>query len=238
MKLKSFVGLLLVAILAIGSIDTASAQRKKKNRRKKDKTENIKSPNNLRKSMESPTYEELSKMDREMADSIKRALDTETFDNAILPFYMSCRHILDNGSVLTKGDSTRIKYLINPKMVIRLEVFGYGEATPEDIKKGEWIITVRPEKTMHLKTRLTYSDGQSTMAGKYILVVDDPQKFKDEYNKLPREKKNEFYRQAIGETFYDECEKELREYNRNNFKPTITDANGNQLQVRGVRGAR
>ena len=74
--------------------------------------------------------------------------------------------------------------LINPKMVIRLEVFGYGEASPEDIQKGEWIITIRPEKTMHLKFRLTYSDGQSSMAGKYITVTDDPQKFKDEYKKF------------------------------------------------------
>jgi hypothetical protein len=242
MKLQSFLGLLLVAVLAIGSVDTASAQREKKNRRKKAKIENVenaKIPNDVKRILDSITNDKdgLARRQR-VLDSLNKAQAAETFDNAKLPYGVSCHYVLDNGSVLTKGDSTRIKYLINPKMVIRLEVFGYGEATPEDIKNGEWIITVRPEKTMHLKTRLTYSDGQSTMAGKYILVVDDPQKFKDEYNKLPREKKNEFYRQAIGETFYDECEKELREYNRNNFKPTITDANGNQLQVRGVRGAR
>ena len=225
MKLKSFVGLLLVAILAIGSIDTASAQRKKKNRRKKDKTENIKSPNNLRKSMESPTYEELSKMDREMADSIKRALDTETFDNAILPFYMSCRHILDNGSVLTKGDSTRIKFLINPRKIIRFEAFGYGEASPEDIKKGEWIITVRPEKTMHLKFRITLVNGSSTMSGQFFVVVDNPNEIKAEYKQLPREKRTAYIKKLVGEEFYDKCMNECKEYNRVNFKPFSTSSN-------------
>jgi hypothetical protein len=225
MKLKSFVGLLLVAILAISSIDTASAQRKKKNRRKKDKTENIKSSNNLRKSMESPTYEELSKMDREMADSIKRALDTETFDNAILPFYMSCRHILDNGSVLTKGDSTRIKFLINPRRIIRFEAFGYGEASPEDIKKGEWIITVRPEKTMHLKFRITLVNGSSTMSGQFFVVVDNPNEIKAEYKQLPREKRTAYIKKLVGEEFYDKCMNECKEYNRVNFKPFSTSSN-------------
>jgi hypothetical protein len=225
MKLKSFVGLLLVAILTIGSIDTASAQREKKNRRKKDKTENIKSPNNLRKSMESPTYEELSKMDREMADSIKRALDTETFDNAILPFYMSCRHILDNGSVLTKGDSTRIKFLINPRKIIRFEAFGYGEASPEDIKKGEWIITVRPEKTMHLKFRITLVNGSSTMSGQFFVVVDNPNEIKAEYKQLPREKRTAYIKKLVGEDFYDKCMNECKEYNRVNFKPFSTSSN-------------
>jgi hypothetical protein len=225
MKLKSFVGLLLIAILAIGSIDTASAQREKKNRRKKDKTENIKSPNNLRKSMESPTYEELSKMDREMADSIKRALDTETFDNAILPFYMSCRHILDNGSVLVKGDSTRIKFLINPRKIIRFEAFGYGEASPEDIKKGEWIITVRPEKTMHLKFRITLVNGSSTMSGQFFVVVDNPNEIKAEYKQLPREKRTAYIKKLVGEEFYDKCMNECKEYNRVNFKPFSTSSN-------------
>ncbi len=224
MKLKSFVGLLLVAILAIGSIDTASAQREKKNRRKKDKTENIKSSNNLRKSMESPTYEELSKMDREMTDSIKRALETETFDNAILPFYMSCRHILDNGSVLTKGDSTRIKFLINPRKIIRFEAFGYGEASPEDIKKGEWIITVRPEKTMHLKFRITLVNGSSTMSGQFFVVVDNPNEIKAEYKQLPREKRTAYIKKLVGEEFYDKCMNECKEYNRVNFKPFSTSS--------------
>ncbi len=174
--------------------------------------------------MESPTYEELSKMDREMTDSIKRALDTETFDNAILPFYMSCRHILDNGSVLTKGDSTRIKFLINPRKIIRFEAFGYGEASPEDIKKGEWIITVRPEKTMHLKFRITLVNGSSTMSGQFFVVVDNPNEIKAEYKQLPREKRTAYIKKLVGEEFYDKCMNECKEYNRVNFKPFSTSS--------------
>ncbi len=239
MKLQSFLGLVLVAVLAIGSVDTASAQREKKNRRKKAKIENVenaKIPNDVKRILDSITNDknELARRQRAL-DAQKKAQAAETFDNAKLSNGGFWKYVLDNGSVLVKGDSTRIKFLINPRRIIRFEVFGYGEASPEDIQKGEWIITIRPEKTMHLKFRLTYSDGQSSMAGKYITVTDDPQKFKDEYKKLPFYQRNAFYRKFVGEKFYDECEKEILEYNKANYTPIAIGSDGKQLKAREIR---
>jgi hypothetical protein len=241
--MKSLISLLLVAVLAIGSVDTASAQREKKNRRKKAKIENVenaKIPNDVKRILDSITNDkdELARRQR-VLDSLNKAQAAETFDNAKLPYGVSCHYVLDNGSVLTKGDSTRIKYLINPKMVIRLEVFGYGEATPEDIKNGEWIITVRPEKTMHLETRLTYDDGQSSMNGIFLVVVDDHNKvaeLKANYNKLQGPKKDAYLRELVGEKFFDESEQKMREYNNSVYRgPRITTGGGNVLQMKRVR---
>jgi hypothetical protein len=242
MKLQSFLGLLLVALLAIGSVDTASAQREKKNRRKKAKIENVENAKipDYKRIMDSLANDkdELARRQRAL-DSLKKAQAAETFDNAKLPSYLSCKRVLDNSWILAKGDSTRIKYLINPQMVIRLEVFGYGEATPEDIKKGEWIITVRPEKTMHLETRLTYDDGQSSMNGIFLVVVDDHNKvaeLKANYNKLQGPKKDAYLRELVGEKFFDESEQKMREYNNSVYRgPRITTGGANVLQMKRVR---
>ncbi|MBO5710622.1 MAG: hypothetical protein J6R62_03780, partial [Rikenellaceae bacterium] len=50
-------------------------------------------------------------------------------------------------AVIARGDSTRIKFLFDNRRVTGIQVFGYGKASRDDIKKGEYIVTVTPKKT-------------------------------------------------------------------------------------------
>ena len=74
--------------------------------------------------------------------------------------------------VIARGDSTRIKFLFNNRRVRSIKVLGYGKASKEDIKKGEYVVTVAPKKTKLIEC---YING-GERAHKRVIVIE-PEKY-------------------------------------------------------------
>ena len=101
-------------------------------------------------------------------------LETERFDaqkwsSDIGSLYSAIEH-----QVIARGDSTRIKFLFNNRRVRSIKVLGYGKASKEDIKKGEYVITVAPKKTKLIECYI--NGGQR--AHRRVIVID-PEKYNE-----------------------------------------------------------
>ena len=99
-------------------------------------------------------------------------LETEKFDAQkwgpdIGYLYTAIEH-----QVIAQGDSTRIKFLFNRQRVRSIKVLGYGKASKEDIKKGEYVVTVAPKKTKLIECYI--NGGQR--AHRRVIVID-PEKY-------------------------------------------------------------
>ncbi|MBO7213051.1 MAG: hypothetical protein J6U99_00640, partial [Rikenellaceae bacterium] len=99
-------------------------------------------------------------METERFDRIKWSPDIENLHSAI------------EHQVIARGDSTRIKFLFNNRRVRSIKVLGYGKASKEDIKKGEYIVTVAPKKTKLIEC---YING-GERAHRRVIVID-PEKY-------------------------------------------------------------
>ena len=54
-----------------------------------------------------------------------------------------------------KGDTARIRWVFNNKVITHIEVEGVGETTPEDIKNEVFVVSVVPEQTTLYKANST-----------------------------------------------------------------------------------
>ncbi|MBR6496141.1 MAG: hypothetical protein IKT28_03395, partial [Rikenellaceae bacterium] len=81
--------------------------------------------------------------------------------------------------VILNGDTTRIKWIFDNSVITHIEVEGVGETTPEDIQKGQFVITVTPEQTMLYKAHIhiKHVDGTVSvtheLANRRVIVVSD-----------------------------------------------------------------
>ncbi len=76
--------------------------------------------------------------------------------------------------LIARGDSTRIKFLFNRVRVRSIKVLGYGKASRDDLRDGEYVVTVAPKKTKLIEC---YINGGSR-AHQRIIVVD-PEKYEE-----------------------------------------------------------
>ena len=221
MKTKHLIGMVLVAILAISNVNSASAQ--------------IKVPVRGGKVFISPNVN----TDQDAVKKRQMAHDESiTFKNMDLitgQFFLQRAEAEYN--VIGKGESTRIKYLIRPQRVIRLEVDGVGEMSQEDLKKGEWIITVKPEKTSWIQYRRTDIIGNnalSVLGGIFIIVVEPDKvqevkdKFKEFSKNLDYKGKKEYIKQLVGEEYYNEVSNRINQYNKSSYQSAV---NSGVLQI-------
>ena len=81
-------------------------------------------------------------------------------------------------NIIRQGDSTRFKYLFKPDdEIIKIEIKGVKSATRKEIRKGEFIATLRPEKSTTyemIETRLGSTTG---MKHKIVVMVVEPEKY-------------------------------------------------------------
>ena len=81
--------------------------------------------------------------------------------------------------VILNGDTTRIKWIFDNSVITHIEVEGVGKTTPEDVKKGQFVITVTPEETTLYKARIhiKHVDGtisvHQKIADRRVIVVYD-----------------------------------------------------------------
>lgn len=109
--------------------------------------------------------------------------------------------------IIARGDTNRIKYVFDPTYVTNLVAEGIREATPEELKKGECIFTVKPEKTKWIKIIQHYSDGTKFDKSGYLLYVVEPEKYESvmqRYKSLKGWKdKNDFLDSIAGGRWID-----------------------------------
>jgi hypothetical protein len=81
--------------------------------------------------------------------------------------------------VIQKGKSTRLKWCFNNSKIVHIEIEGVGATTPEDIKKGEFTVTVSPEQTTLYRVNVHKKgkDGSIKVYPGYdnrrVIVVED-----------------------------------------------------------------
>jgi hypothetical protein len=84
--------------------------------------------------------------------------------------------------VIKRGDSTRIKYVFNNRILYSIEIEGVGQTTPKDIRNGEFIVTVKPDKTTLYRANITIRDPDGRLRetrgldNRRVIVVE-PKKF-------------------------------------------------------------
>ncbi len=86
--------------------------------------------------------------------------------------------------ILQVGDSVRIKFIFNPQKVKHLAVENGGPVIPyKDLRKGEWIVTVKPEKTTNIRTAITVRwdefNREWTQYSNQIFIVLEPDEYKE-----------------------------------------------------------
>ena len=81
-------------------------------------------------------------------------------------------------AVIARGDSTRIKFVFDNREVRGIQVVGYEKASRDDLKKGEYIVTVSPKKTKLIECWVFKRDWRRTPAH-YRIIVVDPEKYNE-----------------------------------------------------------
>ena len=115
---------------------------------------------------------EISGVKEEILDTKARLqLETEKFDREKWAPDVNLLTVIEH-RVIARGDSTRIKFLFDNRRVRSIKVLGYGKASKEDIKKGEYVVTVAPKKTKLIEC---YING-GERAHKRVIVID-PEKY-------------------------------------------------------------
>lgn len=80
--------------------------------------------------------------------------------------------------VIKRGDSTRVKWVFDPKQYLNFVVQGVGQSTPEDIRNGVFMVTVKPEKTKEYKYSYTYRSGRETGSYfRFVVIVAEPEEY-------------------------------------------------------------
>ena len=84
--------------------------------------------------------------------------------------------------VIKRGDSTRIKYVFDNRVLDRIEIEGVAQTTPKDIRNGEFIVTVKPDKTTLYRVNITIKHPNGSLRetrgldNRRVIVVE-PKKF-------------------------------------------------------------
>ena len=87
------------------------------------------------------------------------------------------RHMQEH-IVIKRGDSTRYKWVFNPNDYLKFIVQGVGQSTPEDIRKGVFMVTVKPEKTKEYKYSYTDRSGRETgFYFSFVVIVAEPEEY-------------------------------------------------------------
>ena len=167
MKNNVLISLSIVALLMIGSVNTASAQRNKN----REKTEFVQKDGT-----KENTVSQSAKQNAVNDIESLYAANTIKFDSMKMTGNLIMGPLIEH-PVIRKGDSTRVKLLIDPQVVTALEVKGYGKATPEDIKSGCYTITIKTEETIYIMCKFSYKpNGQentrTSVTGNYIIVTE------------------------------------------------------------------
>ena len=107
--------------------------------------------------------------------------------------------------IIAKGDSVRIKLVFITEDVDRIEADNGARATREDIKKGEWIVTFKPQKTQWCGVKTYTNYGLIRECGNRIIVVD-PNKYEEvmaRIRKLKDPEKQEYIDSIAGGNHFD-----------------------------------
>ena len=104
-------------------------------------------------------------------------------DNPIKPGHML---FVPEHQVIARGNSTRVKFLFNSGDYERFEIENVGESSIEDIRKGEYIATIKPEKTTLFRcTYYRVKNGYKTKhRSNFRIIVIDPDKYDEVMKKL------------------------------------------------------
>ena len=89
-------------------------------------------------------------------------------------------------AVIARGNSSRIKFVFDNQVVKGIEVQDVEKASSKDIRKGEYIVTLTPEKTTLVKSIVfTERDGkQRQIPANYRIIVVDPEKYDEVMKKI------------------------------------------------------
>ncbi len=106
---------------------------------------------------------------------------TRIFDNLT---YSSQLSAFVEHDIIKKGDSTRIKYVFNNKIVQGIIIENVGRTTPADIRNGEFVVTVKPKKTTLYRVTLIRKFADNTiretrgLTNHRVIVIDSENKKK------------------------------------------------------------
>ena len=73
--------------------------------------------------------------------------------------------------IIAEGDSVRFKAVFDSRAVVKITAENGACTTPDDLKKGMWIVTLKPEKTRWCSIKEYSSTGFIHEAGTRIIVV-------------------------------------------------------------------
>ena len=102
-------------------------------------------------------------------------METANFDSLKIQPDMPIKTSLEH-SVVARGDSTRIKFIFDSQQVKTIKVLGIGKASRNDIKRGEYVVTITPPKTKLFECYVTMKGGYRVDAHQRIIVVE-PDKY-------------------------------------------------------------
>ena len=80
--------------------------------------------------------------------------------------------------VITRGDTTRVRYMFDNSVIAHIEVEGVAETTPEDIEKGIFDVTLSPEQTTLYKTNIHVKSANDSIvvlkgvANRRVIVIE------------------------------------------------------------------
>ena len=147
----------------------------------------------LRRTNRKATPKEIAKVKAQYEQYLKDTKD-ETFENFKLLQNQTYRAKIER-LIIPQGDSVRIRYVFKVDRVVRIAVEGGGTTTPKDIRKGVFVTTICPKKTMWVKDLMDIRDqitGKiNTSESGWRVIVVEPEKYdsiKAIYDKLPEGK--------------------------------------------------
>ena len=104
-------------------------------------------------------------------------------------------------AVIARGDSTRIKFVFDSRKVRGIQVLGYGRASRDDIRKGEYIVTVNPKKTKLIEC---WVNTRVRIPAHYRVIVVKPEEYDEVMKKIYKLRKlgwdcNHYLNELAGE---------------------------------------
>ncbi len=123
----------------------------------------------------------------------------KTFDHLALTGNQKAVGMFDK-FIIAKGDSIRFKTVFIPGDVVRIVAENGQEASPEDLKKGEWIVTLKPEKSKWCVIKRYHADGYIAPSGGRVVVVA-PEEYDEvitKYRQLSGDKRTKYVDKIAG----------------------------------------
>ena len=107
--------------------------------------------------------------------------------------------------IIAKGDSVRFKTVFLPINIEKIEAENGACTTREDLRKGVWIVTLKPEKTKWCSIKVYNKSGTISEMGTRIIVVE-PDKYEEviaQLKKLQGAKREKYIDSVAGGSFDD-----------------------------------